>query len=259
MRAIILAAGRGSRLERITEDRPKCLVELKGRPLLRYQIEALKAAGIKDISIVRGYRKEMLSFLDLVTFDNDRWPETNMVASLACAREWLLLGPCIVSYSDIVYLPDHVSALMAAEGDMAVTVDLQWRTLWEARSSSPLLDAETLRVAEDGSLIEIGKSPKSFEEVEAQYMGLVKITSTGWRWIETLLGSLEAAVRDKMDMTSMLSMMIEAKRSIYTVPIAGEWLEVDTADDLALYETSYIETVTKKLYDFVTGVSQVLR
>src|ERR1700722_15540675 len=93
MRALILAAGRGSRMGPLGDVRPKCLVELDGRPLLDRQLAALRAGGARDIGIVRGYRKEMLADPALSYFDNDRWSETNMVMSLACAAKWLRSGP----------------------------------------------------------------------------------------------------------------------------------------------------------------------
>ncbi len=93
MRAIILAAGRGSRMQHLTEDRPKCLVELHGRPLLQWQRDALGEAGIEDVAVVTGYLREQLADKGLHEFNNPIWDRTNMVASLACAADWLEQGP----------------------------------------------------------------------------------------------------------------------------------------------------------------------
>ena len=103
MKAIILAAGRGSRMKRLTEQRPKCLVQLHGKALLDWQLDALRKSGIKQIAIVTGYKRELLTNRGLVEFYNSHWSKTNMVASLACAKEWLKTDECIVSYSDIFY------------------------------------------------------------------------------------------------------------------------------------------------------------
>ena len=89
MKAIILAAGRGTRMKALTEEKPKCLVELDGQSLLEKQLNALRQAGIEDIAIVTGYRRELLIPFNLVEFHNPRWAETNMVTSLACAEQWL--------------------------------------------------------------------------------------------------------------------------------------------------------------------------
>ena len=85
MRAVILAAGRGSRLGHLGDDRPKCLVELEGKPLIERQIAALRRGGVDEIGVVRGYRAEMIDFPGLYYFANERWAETNMVMSLAAA------------------------------------------------------------------------------------------------------------------------------------------------------------------------------
>ena len=84
MKAIILAAGRGSRMRNIDEN-PKCLVLLRGKSLLDWQLEALRGAGIKQISIVTGYKRELLLDKGLKEFNNNRWMLTNMVRSLMCA------------------------------------------------------------------------------------------------------------------------------------------------------------------------------
>jgi choline kinase len=107
MRAIILAAGRGSRLKGMTDAQPKCLVELAGQPLLHWQIAALRDAGIDEIALVTGYKSEVLEAKGLPTRHNDDWQNTQMVASMLCARD-LMDAPVIVSYSDIVYSADAV-------------------------------------------------------------------------------------------------------------------------------------------------------
>ena len=95
MKAIILAAGRGSRMKNMTNEQPKCLVDLNGKTLLERQLESLKKAGIEDIGIVTGYKHEMLKKYELVEFHNPLWEKTQMVSSLACASEWLKKDECI--------------------------------------------------------------------------------------------------------------------------------------------------------------------
>ena len=89
MRAVILAAGRGSRMGHLGDGQPKCLVKLKGKHLIERQIAALRRGGVDEIGVVRGYRAEMIDFPDLTYFTNKRWAETNMVMSLASATTWL--------------------------------------------------------------------------------------------------------------------------------------------------------------------------
>ena len=239
MKAIILAAGRGSRMKNLTEERPKCLVELHGRPLLEWQLAALRGAGIEQIAIVTGYKRELLSNRGLVEFHNPRWAETNMVASLACAQEWLRSEPCIVSYSDIFYEASAPHLLMETIAELAVTYDPNWRVLWESRFEDPLSDAETFKMDGQRVLLEIGQKPTQIEDVQGQYMGLLRFTPAAWGKVESLLTTPDARLRDKLDMTGMLQCLIAGHGAkILALPYSECWGEVDSAEDLAVYEKS---------------------
>lgn len=225
----------------LTEERPKCMVELGGRPLLEWQTAALGIAGVKEIAIVTGWRKELLEGRVSTTFHNPRWAETNMVMSLACAASWLETDPCIVSYSDIFYPPDAVSALVACGADIAMTYDPDWLVLWSRRFSDPLSDAETFRADANGKVVEIGNRATHLDQIKGQYMGLLRFTPAGWKTVMTHLGKLDPAVRDKLDMTSLLRGLIGSGAAIQGVAISGRWGEADTAEDLALYEKDYAQ------------------
>jgi len=237
MKAIILAAGRGSRMQGLTDDRPKCLVELRGKTLLDWQLEALHGAGITEIGIVTGYKREQLADRGLHEFHNPRWAETNMVSSLECAGDWLRAGPCVVSYSDIFYESEAVTALVESKAKLAVTYDAHWRALWEKRFGDPLLDAETFRLNADGTLAEIGNKPKTIAEIEGQYMGLLRLTPEGWREVMCIRSTLLPETCDRMHMTGTLQKVIEAGRvSVAALPYHMGWGEVDSAEDLAGYQ-----------------------
>ena len=237
MKAIILAAGRGSRMKSLTDERPKCLVELRGKPLLEWQLASLRAAGISEIAVVTGYKHELLTERDLSEFHNARWADTNMVSSLACAESWLQDQPCIVSYSDIFYSPDAVRSLMTSTASLAVTYDPNWLQLWTARFGDPLLDAETFRLSATHTLAEIGNKPKSVDDVQGQYMGLLRFTPEGWAEVARLRATLTPAQRDSMHMTNTLQRVIDAGRvPIEAVAYTGEWGEVDSGEDLFLYQ-----------------------
>ncbi len=179
LEAIILAAGRGSRLNEMTASQPKCLTEIAGHSLLEWQIMTLKDAGIKRISVIRGYLKETLTpaalALDFKTIDNDIWAETNMVSTLTCANKLLDASTCIISYSDILYAPEHVKALLVNTEDIAISYDTEWEKLWRLRMENPLSDAETF-IQKDGLLTEIGQKTTDISKIQGQYMGLIKIT-----------------------------------------------------------------------------------
>lgn len=243
MRAVVLAAGEGTRLRPLTSDRPKCLVELAGRPLLDWQLDALSAAGVDDITIVTGYRDDQIT-AGTRRVRNPRFDETNMVASLMCAREAFDgSDDVLVAYSDIVYEPRLVRSLAADASDVAVVVDREWRALWELRMTDPLGDAETLRLGESGQILELGRRAQSYDDIEGQYIGLTRVgadVAPDWpRRFDALdpNGSYEGRDRDHMFMTAFLQLMIDDGERVQAVIVDGGWLEVDTCDDLDVYQT----------------------
>lgn len=237
MRGIILAAGRGSRMKKLTDERPKCLVELRGKTLLDWQLSALREAGIHDIAIVTGYRRELLGGRGLTEFHNARWAETNMLTSLACAEMWLRDTPCIMSYSDIFFATSAILSLINTDAALAITYDPDWRTLWEKRFSNPLLDAETFRLNTNGTLAEIGNKPQFIDEIKGQYMGLLRCSPEGWHEIQRICQNMTREECDGMHMTGVLQKIIEAGRiKVSAIPYSGTWGEVDSAQDLAVYQ-----------------------
>ena len=87
MKAIILAAGKGSRLNSLTKNKPKCLVSLFGKTILEWKLEAFQKCGISDITVVRGYKGEMINFKNLTYFDNPNVASTNMENIILCQRK----------------------------------------------------------------------------------------------------------------------------------------------------------------------------
>jgi len=233
--SIILAAGRGSRMGESTRDKPKCLTPLYGKTLLDWQLAALRAAGITDINIVRGYRKELLPPAGYRVFDNDEWASTNMVATLCRAAPVLRERDSIVSYSDIVFHTDHIHALADAPGDIVISYDLLWESLWRMRFEDPLADAETFRQRE-GRLVSIGERTIHIEDIEGQYMGLLKFSPRGWATVESWLNKLPAEQRARIDMTSTLRGLLADGVNIHCLPVRGAWCEVDSEEDAKRYE-----------------------
>lgn len=238
MKAVILAAGRGSRMGGLTDEKPKCLVEVRGKALLDWQLLALREAGIEEIGIVTGYRRDLLADRGLREFHNPRWAETNMVGSLEAAQEWLGTDTCIVSYSDIYYGTSAVQSLIDCDAHLAVTYDPNWLPLWTQRFGDPLLDAETFRLSSSSGLIEIGQKPRTVEEIEGQYMGLLRFTPEGWAQVAKLRAGIPTDECDRMHMTGMLQLLIEGRSlPVLALPYVGEWGEFDSATDLDQFDS----------------------
>ena len=239
IRAVILAAGRGRRMGQLTDDRPKCLLEVRSKPLIEWQIAALTAAGASEIAVVTGYQRERLAPYGLVEFHNSRWADSSMVTSLACADLWLKDRACIVSYSDIFYDCEAVVSLANVSADIAITYDPNWLALWAQRFTDPLDDAETFRVSKSGRLLEIGGRPTSIEEIEGQFMGLIRIAPQGWAELCRILSTMTTDEIRATSTTDILQRVVLAERvSIQALAYEGEWGEVDSEIDLSFYNST---------------------
>jgi len=234
VKAVILAAGRGSRMDTLTKDHPKCLIDFCGKTLLERQLDALRRAGIRETALVTGYLSECLRGRGSKEFENPLWSQSNMVSSLLCADPWLREDTCVVSYSDIVYTSETVSQLIASPGSIVITYDLKWQALWQARFTDPLKDAETFVTDPKGRLIEIGRRATKITDIKGQYMGLLKFNPSGWALVKKLLGHTPETEVRAMDMTSLLGRLIAAGEVVDTVPIEDPWCEIDSLSDLEL-------------------------
>jgi L-glutamine-phosphate cytidylyltransferase len=239
VRAIVLAAGQGARLRPLTDDRPKCMVAYKGVPLIERILGSLRAAGITDLVVVKGYMAEALQPVGVRTYVNENYATGNMVATLFTVEKELE-GDVLISYSDIAYGPTVVKKLMECDADIAIVVDLAWRELWQKRMTNPLADAETLKLDGQGCVRELGKKPWSYADIEGQYIGLIKLSARGAEKLRALYARLDRNATydgqpfEKMYMTSLLQRAIDEGIAVRAVPIRGGWIEIDAPSDLEI-------------------------
>ena len=236
---IHLAAGRGSRLRPLTDDRPKPLVELDGRSLLDWNVETLDEAGVGKQIVVTGYKAEAIEDRGYETVHNSNHADTEMVYSLFCAEEAFAQGEdLVISYGDIVYDRSIVEALLEVDGEISVVVDRAWRDLWEARFENPLDDAESLRTREE-RITSIGNEDPTYVEIEAQYVGLVKVRGDRVDAFTNAYRGLEDGDLDPrgVHMTRFLQHLIDDGWVVRSVPVEHGWIEVDTLSDLEMYRS----------------------
>ena len=159
MKALILAAGMGTRLGRYTENLPKGMLSFNGRPLIEWQLMQLRSAGIEDISIVTGYKSETIAYPGVRYFHNPDYATTNMVESMLCARE-ILSSDLLVTYSDILFTRALASQVRDFTGGIGVAVDSAWREYWMLRYGTTENDLESLTV-KNGAITELGRPAAS--------------------------------------------------------------------------------------------------
>ncbi|MEH6696362.1 MAG: phosphocholine cytidylyltransferase family protein [Hyphomonas sp.] len=236
-KAVILAAGRGSRLGVRTENCPKALVQVSGKSLLDRALESLSSAGISEVIIVAGYLSEQLAPYTPILIENKEWESAGIFTSALAADAWLSEGDTIICYSDIFYSSEVVRSLCGSPYDIAIAYDPNAVDLWRQRFEDPLSDIENFQYDRSTStLLAVGGRVSSLSDVEGQFMGLLKVTSHGWEQLRAAAASLPDFVRRDLDFTTLLSIMLENGHTIGVVQNTKAWGEVDHEADLLIYE-----------------------
>ncbi len=241
MRAIILAAGLGTRLGKYTENKPKCMLEFMGKTLIERQVETIRKLGIRDIIIIKGHFGEKIN-LKGVKYVEWSGPETNMVPDLFEAENYFGDG-FIMVYGDVLFDEETFKRVMNCNKDVCVTVDDNWKEYWRARFNGNIDDVESVQISQRGDIFELGTPNCPIEDCHARYVGLIKFSGKGvgvlkkiyhenkkkyWDSNEKWLNSKSFK---KAYTTDILQAMINSGFEIWPVHINGGWLEFDTVDD----------------------------
>ena len=239
MKALILAAGRGTRMDQLTANQPKCFTKLAGKRLIDWQIDSLQKANIRieNIAVVTGYLSEKFEEYNLKSFFNADWSKSNMVLSLLKASSFID-HEAIISYSDIVYHPKAIESLKKTDQDIVLAYDKNWHEQWKMRFENPENDAESFSIDSRNIVTDIGDNIDSIHAVEGQYTGLFKLTKKGMLTIQSLLEQHPQKIND-LDMTALFQLMIKEGIKIYGVDIKSNWFEIDTSTDLNIAESLY--------------------
>ena len=246
MKVLILAAGQGTRLRPITDNVPKCLVEVGGKPILDRILEKFRKCGVadRDIVVVCGYKKDVLEEryrnTEIKFVFNEEYQNTNMVSSLMCAEG--IFGSeneLIISYGDIYYSEDVVKKILEASSDFNVVIDELWLDYWKERFDNPLDDAESLDFDSEGYLTDIGRKVDSLDLIKAQYIGLMKFKKEAIKKICTLYHEdivINYPNYWKMYFTDLLQLLIDKGNRLKAVPIQRGWYEIDSYSDMKIAE-----------------------
>jgi phosphoenolpyruvate phosphomutase len=239
-RAVVIAASRGAALGPLTAERPKCMIDVRGQPLLRRLCGTLRDGGVGDITVVRGYRKEAIDLPSIATVDNDAYATTGEAASLACARD-RLEGPCVVSYGDILFRRHLLDALLVTEGDVVVAVDALPRSradgdpdrVRDLVGCSRPYTGDYLEQEQPVWLRRIGNDLRP-AEADGEWIGLCKLTARGAALVRAEIDAMGAdGSLAHASLLDMLSRLIAAGEPIGVAYVLGGWLDVDDAFDLA--------------------------
>ena len=239
-RGIVLAATRGSALGPLTEDKPKCMVEIQGQPLLRRLTRSLRQSGIRDVAVVRGYAKEAVNLPNLTYIDNDAFETTGEAASLATAMD-RLTGDTVIAYGDIMFRRYILDALLDVEGDIVLAVDAMWN---ERTDRSETSGRDLVRCSRSFSPSFIEDTPVLFESVVAdtssadkntgEWIGIARLTKKGADLVRAELDSMKAdGSLNSADLATLFARLAANGNAPRVHYISGHWLDVNDAFDLA--------------------------
>jgi phosphoenolpyruvate phosphomutase len=236
--AIVLASSRGVELGALTEDRPKCMVDVRGQPLLRRLVDTLNGGGVHDITVVRGYRKDMVNLPSIHMIDNDAFESTGELATLACAAD-RINGEMLIAYGDILFRQHILDQLRNTEGDIVLAVDALWRER-DPDPTSRLRDLVSCSAPfQLGYLDDVPKSltrigPEiAADQINGEWIGLAFASDKG---SEAIASEIETMRRDGMldrtGLPGLFSRLIAKGLDIRVSYVTGQWLDVDNATDL---------------------------
>jgi phosphoenolpyruvate phosphomutase len=236
-RAIFLAASRGAELKELTEDKPKVLIDINGKPLIEQSINTFYEHNIKDISIVRGYKKEAFKLQNIKYFDNDNFETTSELSSLFLAKKEIV-DHVVISYGDILYRKYILSRLLEETADVTIVVDATISNRDPSYTgdfvlcSRPHSNIYSEAPAELKG-IAFGKAGEN-KEVQGEWIGLMKTNKVGSEVLSKTLEELSLSPDfSKLKLPDLMNKLLEKKVKINVMYIDGHWLDVDNYADVS--------------------------
>ena len=239
-KALIIAAGLGSRLKKHTENLPKCMLDFGGKTLLQRQLDSYKKCGIKDISLIRGYKKEKINYKGIKYFENTDYKNNNILNSIFYAEK-VINGNIIISYSDILFNSSVVERTLDTDHDISVVVDIDWRGYYVGRKDHPISEAENVIFNSNNEVEKIGKINTGKEEVHGEFIGMIKLSNRGTEIFKQHFHRLKkiywnkpfqrAKIFQKAYLTDFIQELVDIGIKVHCVIIESGWKEIDSVED----------------------------
>ena len=239
-KALIIAAGFGSRLKHHTDNLPKCMLDFGGKTLLQRQLDAYKKNSIKDIAIIKGYKKEKINYKDIKYFENTDFKNNNILNSIFYAEDFIN-GNIIISYSDILFDNVVVNRALKSNHDISVIVDIDWRGYYVGRKDHPISEAENVIFNSNNEVEKIGKINTGNEEVHGEFIGMIKLSNRGCEVFKENFHRLKkiywnkpfqrAKIFQKAYLTDFIQELVDIGIKVHCVIIESGWKEIDTVED----------------------------
>jgi phosphoenolpyruvate phosphomutase len=237
-RAVILAASRGSALGSLTESRPKAMVAVRGQPLLGHIVAAYNGAGIKRITVVRGYRPEAFDLPALTYVDNPDYADTSELVSLSVA---LGADPddsrdLIVSYGDVIFKRYILEAIEEPEADFVVAVDTNWRdSVNRGRAADYVRCSQphSRRAFYQPVWLEAAGEDLAEADIHGEWMGFLRVAAPALPRLRAVVAAMAADPGNRgAKLHHLLAELVRRGEKVRVVYTTGHWLDVDSLDDV---------------------------
>jgi phosphoenolpyruvate phosphomutase len=233
--AVVLAASRGRGLEAITVDRPKVMLPIAGKPLLRWLIDGFKKESVNDITVVGGYRADAIDTAGIKLVVNERYAETGELTSLGCALE-SLDSDAVISYGDLLFRSYVLRDLVESKADFSVVVD----SLMSGNSNHTVRDFAYCSRGDDRGLFgtpvlleRVASTADAQRVPQGRWIGMLNVSRAGLVKLKAALAALRAEGDfDRLDMPALLNALITGGAAIEVLYVHGHWRGVNDLDDL---------------------------
>ncbi len=240
IKALIVAAGKGSRLKAHTDNLPKCMLDFGGKTLLERQLLVYRDCGIDNISVIKGYKKNKINYKNLKYFENKDYSNNNILNSIFCGEK-AVNGNVIIAYSDILFESSVVQRLLDSDHDISVVVDIDWRDYYVGRKEHPLTEAENVIFNSNNEVIKIGKIATEKQEVHGEFIGMMKLAHRGAEIFKQNFHRAKKLYWNKpfqraktfqnAYLTDMIQELVDIGTKVHCVIIERGWKEIDTVED----------------------------
>ena len=243
MRAIILAAGEGSRMGKLTQNIPKPLLDINGKSIIERQLSSLKQNGILDIIIVTGPYHEKFNFKNVVYVNNLDHKKHDTLGSLMTARDYMN-DEIIITYADQIFEEKILKSMTEFTGDIGIAVDLDWEKNYVNRDQHPKSEAENVLI-NGNEILELRKNISECKENEkiGECLGLMKFSRKASKVFLDKYSELEISHQGKFHnapslekalISDMIQELIDSKINVEPIYVSGKWCEIDTPQDLEI-------------------------
>jgi phosphoenolpyruvate phosphomutase len=237
-RAIILAASRGTALGDLTADRPKTMVEVRGQPLLGHIVSAYNSAGIRNITVVRGYLSDTVDLPALNYVDNPDYADSGELLSLARALEADMsdTGDLYVSFGDVIF-NRYILDIIAEPDDLfVIVVDTNWQDSVNAARAADYVHCTESHSRHDFYheiyLKQAGETLAD-DQRHGEWTGLLKVAKAGLPLLREVVAEIGVAPDQRQaKLYALLNELVRRDQRLRVVYTTGHWLDVDSLNDI---------------------------